>query len=68
MTLWLQRADGSLGAPRNFPSLTGVADLVVADWNGDGRPELFPAQRRRTADRHHLARRHGALSFPNWSR
>lgn len=41
MTLWLQRADGSLGAPRNFPSLTGVADLVVADWNGDGRPELF---------------------------
>ena len=41
LTLWLQQAGGSLGAPRNFPSLTGVADLTVADWDRDGRPELF---------------------------
>ncbi|MEN9678467.1 MAG: hypothetical protein RIS76_4363 [Verrucomicrobiota bacterium] len=41
LTLWLQQAGGTLGAPHNFPSLTGVADLAVADWNGDGRPELF---------------------------
>ncbi|MBX3732526.1 MAG: VCBS repeat-containing protein [Verrucomicrobiae bacterium] len=41
LTLWLQRPDGSLTAPRNFPSLSGVSDLVAADWDGDGKPELF---------------------------
>lgn len=41
LTLWLQQPDGALGAPHNFPSLTGVVDFAVADWNGDGRLELF---------------------------
>ncbi|MBN8246364.1 MAG: VCBS repeat-containing protein [Verrucomicrobia bacterium] len=41
LTLWLQRDDGTLAAPKNFPSLTGVTDLVASDWDGDGRPELF---------------------------
>ncbi len=41
VTLFLQQPDGSLGAPRTFPALTGVAELAVADWDGDGRPEVF---------------------------
>lgn len=41
LTLFLQQKDGSLGAPRTFPALTGVAELAVADWDGDGRPEVF---------------------------
>ncbi len=39
--VWKQRPDGTLMEPRSFPSLTGVADLAAADWNGDGRRELF---------------------------
>ena len=41
LTLFLQDADGTLAAPRTFPSLTGVAELAVADWDGDGHPEIF---------------------------
>lgn len=38
---WRQRPDGTLAEPRHFPSLTGVADLTSADWDQDGRRELF---------------------------
>lgn len=41
IALWHQRTNGTLDEPRNFPSLTGVADLTAIDWNGDGRKELF---------------------------
>ena len=27
--------------PKTFPTLAGVSDLAVADWNGDGKPEIF---------------------------
>ena len=33
--------DGSLAAPKTFPTLAGVSDLAVADWNGDGKPEIL---------------------------
>jgi len=41
LMVWRQRPDGSLSEPRSFPSLTGVSDLAAADWNEDGRRELF---------------------------
>ncbi len=41
LTLYLQQADGSLGAPKTFPTFTGVAELAAADWDGDGKPEIF---------------------------
>ncbi|HAB18803.1 MAG TPA: VCBS repeat-containing protein [Verrucomicrobiota bacterium] len=41
LTVWLQRADGTLSEPKNYPSLTGITEIVAADWNGDGRTELF---------------------------
>lgn len=36
-----QEADGSLAGPKTFPTLTGVAELAVCDWDGDGKSELF---------------------------
>ncbi|MDB6016357.1 MAG: repeat protein [Pedosphaera sp.] len=41
ISIYLQKADGTLEAPRTFPTLTGVSDLAVADWNGDGKPNIF---------------------------
>ena len=41
LTVYLQQPDGTLAAPKKFPTLTGVSDLAVADWDGDGRAEIF---------------------------
>jgi FG-GAP-like repeat len=41
LTLQFQTASGDLAAPKSFPTLTGVSDIVAMDWDGDGRAELF---------------------------
>ena len=41
LSIHLQKADGSLEAPRKFSTLTGVSQLAVADWQGDGKPSIF---------------------------
>lgn len=41
LSIFFQRPDGSLASPRAFPTLAGVSDIVVADWDGDGKPEVF---------------------------
>jgi hypothetical protein len=41
VALSFQERDGSLAAPKTFPTLAGVTDLTVADWNGDGHPEII---------------------------
>lgn len=41
ISLYLQKPDGSLASARAFPTLAGVSDIAVADWDGDGRPEIF---------------------------
>ena len=41
LSVYLQQLDGSLAAPKKFPCLAGVSQIAVADWNGDGRPEIF---------------------------
>jgi hypothetical protein len=41
LTLYLQNADGTLGAARTFPTLSGVTELAVSDWDGSGRPSIF---------------------------
>jgi hypothetical protein len=41
ISLFLQAKDGSFGAPKTFPSLAGISELAVSDWNGDGTPEIF---------------------------
>lgn len=41
ITVHVQGPDGALQAARTFPTLGGVVDLAVADWNKDGSPEVF---------------------------
>ena len=41
LTLYLQEKDGSLSAAKSFATLTGVSDVAVSDWDGDGSPEIF---------------------------
>jgi hypothetical protein len=41
LSLFLQQPDGSLSAPKTFPTLAGISQLAVADWNGDGTPDIF---------------------------
>jgi hypothetical protein len=41
LSLSLQKADGSLAAAKTFPTLTGVSELAVSDWDGDGTPKIF---------------------------
>jgi FG-GAP-like repeat len=39
--VYFQQKDGQLAAPKTFPTLTGVSDVAVGDWDSDGRPEIF---------------------------
>ena len=39
--VWNQNTNGTLAEPRAFPSLTGVTDLIAADWDQNGRNDLF---------------------------
>jgi hypothetical protein len=41
LSVYLQQADGSLASPKTFPSLAGVSQIAVSDWNQDGHPEIF---------------------------
>jgi FG-GAP-like repeat len=54
ISLYLQQPDGSLAAPKTFPTLAGITDLAVADWNEDGHPEIFML----SADEHQVGVTH----------
>jgi hypothetical protein len=41
LSVYLQQADGTLASPKKFPSLAGVSQIAVSDWNEDGHPEIF---------------------------
>ncbi len=41
ISIYLQQKDGSLASAKTFPTLAGVSDLAVADWNGDGKADIF---------------------------
>lgn len=41
LTLFLQRDDGAFEPPKSFPTLTGITELSAADWDGDGKTEIF---------------------------
>ncbi|HWQ92406.1 MAG TPA: VCBS repeat-containing protein, partial [Clostridia bacterium] len=40
-----QQTDGTLKAAKSFPTLAGISDLAVADWDQDGRAEIFMLSR-----------------------
>ncbi len=41
LRVFFQKPDGTLAPPKTFPTLTGISDIDVADWDGDGKPEIF---------------------------
>jgi FG-GAP-like repeat len=41
LSLYLQQKDGSLSSAKTFPTLAGVSDVAVADWDANGKPEIF---------------------------
>jgi hypothetical protein len=41
LSVYFQKPNGTLAAPKKFSTLTGISDLAVADWNGDGKAEIF---------------------------
>ena len=41
ISMFLQEPDGSLAAPKTFPTLAGVSELAVADWDNNGKPDIF---------------------------
>jgi len=41
ISVYLQQPDGSLAEPQTYPTLAGVSQLAVADWDIDGKPDIF---------------------------
>jgi FG-GAP-like repeat len=64
LSIYLQQADGSLAPPKKFPSLAGVSQIAVADWNGDGHPQMFLLSRDENAIGVTAFDKNGRLPFP----
>jgi hypothetical protein len=64
LSVYLQQPDGSLAAPKTFPSLAGVSQLAVADWNNSGQPEIFLLSRDENAVGMTQFDKNGRLPFP----
>lgn len=64
ISIYFQQKDGSLSSAKTFPTLAGVTDLAVGDWNGDGKQNIFML----SADEHQIGVAHldenGRLPFP----
>jgi hypothetical protein len=41
ISIYFQQKDGSLSSAKTFPTLAGVTDLAVADWDADGNADIF---------------------------
>jgi VCBS repeat protein len=41
ISIYFQQKDGSLSSAKTFPTLAGVTDLAVANWDSEGNPEIF---------------------------
>ena len=64
LTVYLQKPDGSLAAPKTYPSLAGVTQIAVSDWNGDGHPNIFLLSRSEDAVGVTHFDKAGQLPFP----
>jgi hypothetical protein len=64
LSLYLQKADGSLSAAKTFPTFTGVSQLAVSDWDKSGAPKIFLL----STDEHQVGVTqldpHGRIAFP----
>jgi hypothetical protein len=41
IAVFLQEPAGSFASAKTFPTLAGITDLAAADWDGDGKSEIF---------------------------
>jgi FG-GAP-like repeat len=64
LSIYLQQADGTLAAPKKFPSLAGVSQIAVADWNNAGHPEIFLLSRDENSVAMTQFDKNGRLPFP----
>jgi hypothetical protein len=64
LSVYLQQADGTLASPKKFPSLAGVSQIAVSDWNGDGHPEIFLLSHDENAVAITQFDKNGRLPFP----
>ena len=64
VSAYLQQADGTLAAPKTFPSLAGITQIAASDWNRDGKPELFFLSRDENSVATTQFDDHGRLPFP----
>ncbi len=64
LSVYLQQADGTLASPKKFPSLAGVSQIAVSDWNKDGRPEIFLLSRDENSVALTQFDKNGRLPFP----
>ncbi len=64
LSVYLQQADGTLASPKKFPSLAGVSQIAVSDWNKDGHPEIFLLSRDENSVAMTQFDKNGRLPFP----
>ncbi|MGA9778342.1 MAG: FG-GAP repeat domain-containing protein [Limisphaerales bacterium] len=64
VSVYLQRPDGSLAEPQTFPTLAGVSQLAAADWNNDGKSEIFLLSQSENAVGMTQFDKSGRLPFP----
>jgi len=64
LSIYLQQADGTLASPKTFPSLAGISQIVVSDWNLDGHPEIFLLSRDENSVAVTQFDQNGRLPFP----
>ena len=64
LTVYLQQADGTLASAKTFPSLAGVSQIAVADWNKDGQPDILLLSRDENSVAFTSFDKNGRLPFP----
>ncbi|HTQ49908.1 MAG TPA: VCBS repeat-containing protein [Candidatus Acidoferrales bacterium] len=65
ISVYLQQPDGSLAEPQTFPTLAGVSQLAAADWNKDGKSEIFLLSQTENAVGVTQFDKNGRLPFPS---
>jgi hypothetical protein len=41
LTVYWGESSGGFSSPQSYPSLMGITEILVGDWDGDERPECF---------------------------
>ncbi|MGA3163826.1 MAG: VCBS repeat-containing protein [Verrucomicrobiota bacterium] len=64
ISVYLQRADGSLAEPHTFPTLAGVSQIAAANGDMSGRPDIFLLSQSENAVGVTRFDKNGRLPFP----